>query len=295
MKKLIFIGGTARSGSTLLDLIISNDPKAMSLGEIHALFHPTRKHHFEEIKRVSQSQIWKKILKEGKKNLYANLIKYYPDVDIFIDSSKSTFWYKFHMKNKKDDYDIRNVLIYKTPSELANSFIKRGKQNLWVQIYKKYHRKYFSLIEDFVSISYKDLIIEDKYLEQLCNVLGLEYFKNKKDYWEKKHETFFGSNTVKSENSHNATDQLFNQTRQTITYDRVNKNYLEFINKTIEKNPQLIQIENEIRKKDVFHKNINFNSKKLGYNNLYMILFHTKFKLKNFYYYYFPEDIFKKT
>ena len=50
-KKLVFIGGTARSGSTLLDKIISNDPKVMSLGEIHAIFCPTRKHHFIELER----------------------------------------------------------------------------------------------------------------------------------------------------------------------------------------------------------------------------------------------------
>ena len=74
-KKIIFIGGTARSGSTLLDLIITNDPRAMSLGEINALFWPTRKHHFDEISRLKKDSVWPIILTAGAKQLYPNLIK----------------------------------------------------------------------------------------------------------------------------------------------------------------------------------------------------------------------------
>lgn len=295
MKTIICIGGTSRSGSTLLDLIIANDERAMSLGEIKGIFHPRKKHAFEEIQRLKKNKVWKKILEDGKENLYPNLIKYFPDVDIFVDSSKNPFWFKYHAKNKKNEYIIKNVLIYKTPSELANSFIKRGARYEWVKFYEKYHRKYFSLIDDFVSISYKDLIINDKSLEQLCSVLGINYFKDKKNYWEKDQNTFFGSNSVKSKSSYNSNNTSSNQTRRNIKYDGVNKEYLEFINKVIAKYPHLGQIENQIRKRDIFYKNNYVDSKKFGYGKLYLFLAYVKMNLKLFYYYYYPKDIFKKT
>jgi hypothetical protein len=47
MKKLINIYGTARSGSTMLDLILGNDPKGFSLGEVANWFYPWRTHHFD--------------------------------------------------------------------------------------------------------------------------------------------------------------------------------------------------------------------------------------------------------
>jgi hypothetical protein len=45
MRKLINICGTSYSGSTMLDLIIGNDDKGFSLGEIYAWFRPYRTHH----------------------------------------------------------------------------------------------------------------------------------------------------------------------------------------------------------------------------------------------------------
>lgn len=291
MKKVIFVGGTSRSGSTLLDLILANDKRAMSLGEIKGLFHPRRKHSFKEINRIRQNDIWRKILDGGKKELYSNLIKYFPDIDVFVDSSKSPFWFNYHLKNKRDGYVIRNVLIHKTPSELANSFIKRDKHYEWISSYKKYHRKYFSLIDDFFSISYKDLVTDETYLEQLCNVLEINYFKNKNKYWEKESHTFFGSNSVKYEHSYKETNHIHKLERRKIKYDMVNKEYLDFINKELKRNPQLMLIEKELRKMDVFHKSKGNNFKKYKYNKLYIFLVFVKVYLSQKYYYYFPEDL----
>lgn len=293
MKKIIFIGGTARSGSTLLDLVIANDPKAISLGEIHALFEPTRKHHFVEIERLKQDNVWKKIIRGGKKNLYQNLIKYFPEIDIFVDSSKDPFWCKYHQKSHNKNYIAKNVLIHKTPHELANSFIKRRKDKEWIKTYINYHRKYFSLIDDFVSISYKELITNKSCLEKLCEKLDIIYFKKKINYWDRKQITFFGSNSVKSDNSHKAKSQLTNQERNEIKYDGIRKKFIDYVNKNIENNTIIPLIEDEIKRHDVFSKAEKIKNRKFGFGKVYLLLFSIKRYFKHKYYYYFPQNIFK--
>jgi hypothetical protein len=128
MKKIVFIGGTSRSGSTILDTIISNNEKAMSLGEIHALLYPYRKHYFEiRNKTIESDTRWKKIIEDGENKLFTNLIKLFPKYDVFVDSSKNPYWIKKHVQILDDkDIDYFNILIYKTPYEIADSFYKRG-------------------------------------------------------------------------------------------------------------------------------------------------------------------------
>jgi hypothetical protein len=45
-KALILVCGAARSGTTMLDLMLGNSPDVFSYGEIYALFRPFRTHHF---------------------------------------------------------------------------------------------------------------------------------------------------------------------------------------------------------------------------------------------------------
>ncbi len=58
MKKVIFITGTGRSGSTLLDMMLGNDPKGISLGEVVALFRPYRPHHLLKNKDCFGENEW---------------------------------------------------------------------------------------------------------------------------------------------------------------------------------------------------------------------------------------------
>ena len=109
-KKFILVGGSNRSGTTLLNLILANDSKAMALGEVINLFEPKYKHHRELIDKLDSDPIWSKILSGGSKNLYPNLIKYFPEIDYFIDSSKTPEWYKKQIA-LNPDFDIKNILI----------------------------------------------------------------------------------------------------------------------------------------------------------------------------------------
>ena len=44
-KKLLFVCGAARSGTTMLDLMLGNSDDAVSTGEIYAVYRPYRIHH----------------------------------------------------------------------------------------------------------------------------------------------------------------------------------------------------------------------------------------------------------
>lgn len=281
-KKVIFIGGTSRSGSTLLDKIISNDPKAMSLGEIHALIEPTRVHHFKLRKEIKSDEKWNKILEGGKKHLYKNLINYFPEVNYFIDSSKDPFWFQYHTKLLiKNNVDVKNVLIFKTINELADSFVKRNILYDWAPFYQNYHKKYFSVIKFFYLVSYKDLINDDVVLENLCRYIGMSYFEDKKKYWFNDRLTFFGSKTVKQ--SDTATSSL--------SYKLPN---LQIINKYVE---EMALKYPEIKKIETYLLNNNNQivdvSNKRYYNRVYVEILRIKKRIKTSINRIFPKTIVK--
>ncbi len=92
MTTVINIGGTSRSGSTLLNLILSNDEHALSIGEVHALFNPFSQHHFKEIDKIKREDpVWASFIADKETNLYANIFDNYHDIQFIVDSSKSPF------------------------------------------------------------------------------------------------------------------------------------------------------------------------------------------------------------
>lgn len=195
MKKVISVGGTSRSGSTMLNLILAYDPHGMALGEIHAAIRPVKTHHFTVIEELErQTDDWSSIIKHGPEELYSNIFKANHNLDFLVDSSKHAFWiYKQNRNCAKQAIISKNVLIYKSPHELANSYIKRKKD--WVSPFIGYHRKYFSLIDEFYVVSYKDLVSDPSALEGLCDYLNISYSPTKFEYWKGSGNRFFGSKT----------------------------------------------------------------------------------------------------
>jgi len=198
LKKVIFIGGTSYSGSTMLDMILSNDSMAMSLGEVHAILKPFREHHFIERKKLINSQTeWNEILKL-KKNFYEKLINTYSIKSIFVDSSKDPNWIVEQSRIlSKMNIKCYNVLIYKEPFDIAFSFMKRDKYNLWEKSWVNYHLKYLNLINNFFLISYKSLVTEKETLEKLCNYLEISFSDEKFEFWNSNQTTFFGNESAR--------------------------------------------------------------------------------------------------
>lgn len=199
MKKVIFIGGTSFSGSTFLDMILANDPRGFSCGEVRALFHPWRPHHFNPECGCGDEncEVWRQVLQNGEKNLYETIFSLF-DVDFILDSSKDLFWIKKQMRYLgKQNVEVKNVLIWKTPLELAYSFKKRGRLKEWKKSWINYHRAYFTLIGPHLAVKYSDLTKDEKALIKICEYLEIPYFAEKIHYWEKTHHTLFGNTSAK--------------------------------------------------------------------------------------------------
>lgn len=247
MKKVIFIGGTSYSGSTMLDMMLANDERGFSLGEINALFRPWRKHHFEEINKVKEDKIWRQLLEKGEKDFYRNFFIHFPEIDFVIDSSKDPFWIydqTKYLKNLRIKISLKNLLIYKKPLEIANSFNKRRVLNKWERYWVNYHRLYFSLIPDFKTIPYKDLVTDTNSLKNICAYLEIPYFNSKEKFWDKEQYTFFGNNRTRFHTSNldyqGEEKSKFNEDEYRKIYyenvlekdiienvtDKINKNYL---------------------------------------------------------------------
>jgi len=199
-KKVIFIGSPAFSGSTMLDMMLANDPRGMSMGEIVRLMHPHREHYLEEkVQLAKASKTWQKILKDGAAQLYKNLFETHPEISFFVDSSKDAFWIQQQAAAVESlGYETSHVLIYKEPADIAQSFTKRNRGDDWERNWKNYYRLYFSLIKDPVVISYKNLTSRpQESLRMVCEKINLPFFEGKHEFWNKEHYTFFGNDRTR--------------------------------------------------------------------------------------------------
>jgi len=223
-KKVIFIGGTSYSGSTLLDMILANDEKGFSLGEVKSYFYPTKKHHINPLCGCGNEDCnIPELINDIKLgNLYSKLFEKYPEIDFIIDSSKSPFWiYKQSKKLQKQGIDVKNVLIWKTPLELAKSFYKRGRGDIWKKKWIEYHKRYFSFIKNYKTVKYKDLVSDSNVLKELCEYLQIPFFIGKYNYWEKTHHTFFGNKSAKMHlyKNYNNKDEVISKIQRSYKFD----------------------------------------------------------------------------
>lgn len=200
-KKVIFVGGTSYSGSTMLDMMLSNNPAGFSVGEVYRLFHPTRPHHFNPQCGCNDPScdFWKKMRRAGETNLYTNLFSIHQNISFIVDSSKNPFWIK-----KQEAYlntlgiKVFHVLIWKEPAAFAHSMNKRNRKG-WQKAWINYHRLYFTLIPDYVSVAYAELVREpEKQLYRLCRKAGVSHHMEQQRFWKKKHHTLFGNDSAKT-------------------------------------------------------------------------------------------------
>ena len=200
-RKLINICGTARSGSTMVDLMLGNDSHAFSLGEVHAWFRPFRTHHFNIICSCGQDHCpWKK-LKTLREDEFHKKCFEILNVDILVDSSKKLTWViDNNIWAKKNGYDVSNVLLYKEPVSFFYSYWKRGISinRARRDIFTKYYRRFFEANMPFIALDYNKLVEDPaSILEDLCQSLGVSYFEGKERFWEKEHHHLFGSRSAR--------------------------------------------------------------------------------------------------
>ena len=199
-KKVIFVGGTSYSGSTLIDLMLAHGPGGFSCGEVSAVFRPYRKRHIRYQPHAAPAIHipWERLLAAGPDNLYATIFNNDPAIERIIDSSKDPQWISARTASlKAQGITTRQVLIWKTPAEFLQSRSKRGRQDNWERAWINYHRHYFQQVRGFASLSYRKLVTEPQALATLCEYLAIPYFPGKHEYWRGHYQTLFGNRSAK--------------------------------------------------------------------------------------------------
>jgi hypothetical protein len=284
MKKVIFIGGTSYSGSTFFDMILANDTKGFSCGEVYALFYPFREHHINPECGCNDPEcnIWSKILKNGKENVYTSIFDIFPEVEFIVDSSKNIFWIVEQIKNlKKNNISYENILIWKSPYEIAESFKKRNQYSNWYKQWIGYHADYLFKINKYNTIHYKDLTTNKEALKTLCDSLNIDYFDNKEEFWTKTHHTLFGNRHAKL---HLHNENISDDPNYRNIYYNANKEELKHdVDNIIEKNPEINFIWNILKEKSIINKKtdqikIKNLKKKLNFNIVIYYLNKIQFK-----------------
>jgi len=195
--KLVMVCGAARSGTTMLDLMLGNSDDAFSTGEIVDYFRPYRTHHFNPVCScgAADCKVWQGLLNVPESQFHANILKE-SEFNFVVDSSKDLRWVlDSNVWAQRNEIPCENVLIWKDPVDLAYSYWKRGNGIRWYrQVFLVYYARFLSLNLPFISVNYNQLAAEPKdILAKLCARLGMDYDEGRINFWEKHHHYYFGS------------------------------------------------------------------------------------------------------
>ncbi len=247
---LINIFGAGRSGTTMLDLMLGNDDKSFSLGEVHAWFRPYREHHFKIICSCGQNPCpyWEKIQNISEQEFHKKTFELL-NVDFLIDSSKNLNWgIDNNIWGMHNDIRVYNILLYKNPINYIYSIWKRGEDvDKAVYRYTTYYQRFFQTHLPYVSIEYEELVKNtDDILKQLCKITGQKYFTKKKNFWEKVHHHAFGSmgtrKQIESGDSSIRENEIFPEEYQKLIPE---------IEKELQENKSFVRIHEQLLSNDI--------------------------------------------
>jgi hypothetical protein len=181
----------------MLDLMLGNSEVAFSAGEIYALFRPFRTHHFDPICSCGDREctVWAQLRHVPERAFHLRASQQ-PGIRYVIDSSKDLCWVLDSNRwAVASGLQVRNLLIWKDPIDLAYSHWKRGRPvGYFRKQFVDYYRRYLALNLPFVSISYSRLVTDDaRTLAILCQYLGMQMDPERAEFWHKQHHHFFGS------------------------------------------------------------------------------------------------------
>lgn len=200
MKKVIQIASTNYSGSTMLDLMLSNDDRGFSCGEMYAMFRPWRPYHLHPRCRCGNPgcDIWERVRAYGEEKVYESIFKLCPQVDFIVDSSKFPIWLKDQQRYlRQSNLQCINVLIWKDPLEYAYACFKRRQIKGWKERWISYHKKCISITPHWCSVRYRDLAqAPAETLAGLCEAIEIDYYPGKEFFWERRQHTLWGSASV---------------------------------------------------------------------------------------------------
>lgn len=234
MKKVIFIGGSAYSGSTLLQFVLGNDPHGFACGEVAWLFRPQRASQINRLCSCGDPDctIWPEVFRRGEKQLYQTIFATVPETNFIVDSSKNPFWIQHQQRIlERQGIEVKHLLIWKTPLEFAYSLKKRNQTDPWDETWIGAHRLYMSTIKEWRAVKYSELTQNPYLMRQICDYVGIPYFSGKEEYWTKQHHTLGGNYSARlhlqSEKSASAYVEQSHDTSRMETYRTIYKNTIK--------------------------------------------------------------------
>ena len=181
VKKLIFTSGASFTGTTMLGLILANQPKGFAAGEVYSIFkrskYPTLPSH------LSNNKLWQQLHANEPKDLYPTLFKHY---NVVTDSSKYIRWITKISKYLKDDYQIYHILTYKDPLNAYHSFFNRRHKDFkrFYRMYSTYYKTYKQRFNIKAWLKWEDFLLKPSAeIKFLCDLLNIKYKKRKEHYW----------------------------------------------------------------------------------------------------------------
>lgn len=201
--QIITVCGPGRSGTTMLDLMLGNAGDVFSCGEVYAWFRPWRRHHFSISCACGQAPcpVWDGLKDVPESEFHVEALRQ-TGVNFVVDSSKELCWVVDTQRwAAAKDLAVSNVLLWKSPVELAYSGFKRGMGLMfWREQFVRYYEEFFDGRIPFVSVFFDELARNPvEKLQRLCDSIGMPYFPGKEDFWGKEHHHLFGSRGTRNQ------------------------------------------------------------------------------------------------
>lgn len=197
MGKIISVGGTSRSGSTMLHLILGNAPNAFACGEVLNWFRPAKMHHFNQDCACGQNPcpVWERLDDASAASFYGVVLQKLR-VDFVVDSSKEISWLlDARGWASAQGIEMINIFVWKDPVDLAYSFWKRGRGILfWRSEFVKYYKRILQIGLPLLAVNFNELTrAPEAKVAEVCAAIGMLYYPGKERFWENEQHHLFGS------------------------------------------------------------------------------------------------------
>lgn len=213
-RRVVFVAGVSRSGSTLLDFILGNRPDGLALGEIYAWYRPFRDHHLEPQctcgEPWSACDVWRRVGRPKARHLHRTVADALALTTV-VDSSKNLTWIRDAYRwADADGLEPSIVLSWRRPKAIAFSYWKRsegdgriqapGTKPSWMTNLEGYVRRLRDLRIGFHVVSF-DALIEDPAatIEKLNAAIGMMSWPGQERFWEGEYHSMFGSGGTKDQ------------------------------------------------------------------------------------------------
>jgi hypothetical protein len=214
---LVNVLGAGGSGTTMLALMLGNSEQGFTPGETRAWYRPSQPAHFNFRCwcRSDECPVWQRIGGFPEDAVYRRA-RDELGAEVIADSSKWLDWVRDATEwALRDGIQVRNVLIWRDPVDLAHSswrLGRLGRQNggqlkgealaaRGIPDLRQRIVKYVQRIEqagfDPIVVSYERLVDDPSaVLAALCDRLRVPYRPGQERFWEGEHHTLFGNQTA---------------------------------------------------------------------------------------------------